>query len=411
MDTTVTFAKEYKRWLALPLSINLIFHPILSSKLKVSSDSGQLNISFGNEPCWFCSCIPILSFLMWPRQHKLNCTPTRFVCGVNDGPKAVFQSKMNQDGDENPNFPPLDKAIVKAVACELVHTTELPLSRLSTADVTARAVDALKKPISSSTVWRILDADAIKPWQYKYWIFPRDPHFAEKAGVVLDLYAGFWQDELLGDQDYIISADEKTSIQARLRCHPSLGPARGSPMRVENEYERGGALQYLAAWDVRRGYVMGRCEAKTGIVPFGKLVKQVMAQEPYCHANRVFWVTDNGSSHRGQASINRLAQAYPNVILVHTPVHASWLNQVEIYFSIVQRKVLTPNDFASLKEVEQRLLLYEELSNQQPHPFKWKFDRATLEEWLKRLEARQATIQRLECEGLPKTNQGEKLVA
>ena len=136
-----------------------------------------------------------------------------------------------------------------------------------------------------------------------------------------------------------------------------------------------------------------------------------MEQEPYCHANRVFWVTDNGSSHRGQASINRLAQAYPNVILVHTPVHASWLNQVEIYFSIVQRKVLTPNDFASLKEVEQRLLLYEELSNQQPHPFKWKFDRAKLEEWLKRLEARQATIQRLECEGLPKTNQGEKLVA
>ena len=161
-------------------------------------------------------------------------------------------------------------------------------------------------------------------------------------------------------------------------------------MRVEHEYERGGALQYLAAWDVRRGLVMGRCEPATGIEPFGRLVAQVMKQKPYRRAKRVFWIVDNGSSHRGTAAVRRLAQAYANLIVVHTPVHASWLNQVEIYFSIVQRKVLTPNDFASLAEVEQRLRLYEALSNSHPHPFEWKFTRTKLVALLNRLHAYEA---------------------
>jgi hypothetical protein len=188
------------------------------------------------------------------------------------------------------------------VACEAVHQSGLPLSRLSSADIAGQARKALGKAISPSTVWRILAADAIKPWRYKYWIFPRDPHFAEKAGKVLDLYAGYWQGQALGPKEYIISADEKTSIQARLRCHPGLPPASRRVRRVEHEYERGGALQYLAAWDVRRGLVMGRCEPSTGIEPFGRLVAQVMKQTPYRRAKRVFWIVDNGSSHRGRCA-------------------------------------------------------------------------------------------------------------
>ena len=285
-------------------------------------------------------------------------------------------------------FPPLDHALVKAIACEAVHTTGLPLSRLSLTDLAGQASQALGQPISPSTVWRILDADAIKPWRSQCWIFPRDPQFAQKAGRVLDLYAGSWEGAPLGPQDHIISADEKTSIQARRRRHASLPLAPGRPTRVEHEYERGGALQYLAAWDVRRGLVMGRCEPATGIAPFGRLAAQVMEHEPYCAGDRVFWIVDNGSSHRGQAAAQRLTQAYANVILVHTPIHASWLNQVEIYFSIIQRKVLTPNDFADLGEVEARLILYEALANQQPHPFAWKFTRAKLQAWLQRLATR-----------------------
>jgi hypothetical protein len=113
-------------------------------------------------------------------------------------------------------------------------------------------------------------------------------------------------------------------------------------MRVEHEYQRRGALAYLAAWDVHRGQVTGRCEDTTGIAPFSRLVEQVMSAEPYASADRVFWIVDNGSSHRGKASINRMAKVWPNAHLIHLPVHASWLDQAEIYFSVVQRKVVTP---------------------------------------------------------------------
>ncbi len=322
----------------------------------------------------------------------LNCTPIPSNAGVTGGHAATSPWPIKRAANASPLFPPRDRAIVKAVACETVCQTKLPLSRLSTSDLADRTSMALGRSISPSTVWRILHTDAIKPWRYQYWIFPRDPKFSEKAGRVLDLYAGSWEGKPLGRRDYIISSDEKTSIQARIRCHATLptGPAR--PMRVEHEYERGGALQYLAAWDVRRGRVLGRCEDKTGIDSFGRLVDHVMRSEPYRSASRVFWVVDNGFSHRGQAAIRRLRKAYRKAVLVHTPVHASWLNQVEIYFSIIQRKVLTPNDFASSEEVEQRLRLYEELSNREPRPFQWKFDRAALLKILAKLEAKHELV-------------------
>jgi hypothetical protein len=280
--------------------------------------------------------------------------------------------------------------VVKAIACEVASETARPLSRQSLADLTARACRARGKSISRRTVWRILHPDALKPWRYEYWIFPRDPQFAEKAAVVLDLYAGGWEGHPLGPSDHSLSADENTRIQARIRCHPSLGPAPGRHRRVEFESDRGGALQYLAAWEVRRGCVIGRCEPSTGLDPLGRLVTQVMAQEPYRSAARVLWVVANGSSHRGQAAVRRLMQAYANAILGHTPVPASWLNPVEIYLSLVQRKVLTPNDFARWVEVDQRLRLYEELCNQRPRPFQWKFTREKLLHFLDRLEARRA---------------------
>jgi hypothetical protein len=188
-----------------------------------------------------------------------------------------------------------------------------------------------------------------------------------------------------------------SSVPTRRRAFkPAFASIRrwnlGRAARIESEYERGGALQYLAAWDVRRGYVMGRCEPTTGIEPFGRLVAQVLAQEPYRSAKRLFWIVDNGSSHRGEAARNRLLKVDPRIILVHTPIHASWLNQVEIYFSIIQRKVLTPNDFPSLDAVRIRLALYENLSNQRPKPFAWKFNRDQLAALLARIAAREKLL-------------------
>jgi hypothetical protein len=368
------------------------------SRLKSLPDKGPFRISCGNEPPWFCSCINNRWCPTLRPRSGYNCIRARCNGGAAGGPRGTFPWKTSQGGAVRRFFPPLDHALVKGVACELVAETQQPLSRQSLADVTARARKALGKPISRSTVWRILDTDAIKPWRYKYWIFPRDPHFAEKAGPILDLYAGLWQGQPLGPKDHILSADEKTSIQARIRCHPSLPPAPDRPARIEHEYERGGALQYLAAWDVRRGYVMGRCEPTTGIEPFGRLIHQVRAEEPYRSGERLFWIVDNGSSHRGEAAKKRLRQADSRIILVH----ASWLNQVEIYFSIIQRKVLTPNDFADLEAIRLRLALYEELSNQSPTPFQWKFDRTKLAALLTKIEARQMALAdtQLHCLGL-----------
>jgi hypothetical protein len=241
--------------------------------------------------------------------------------------------------------------------------------------------------VSESTIWRWLSQDAIRPWAHRSWIFPRDPDFCAKAGRVLDLYAGTWEGKRLGKRDFVLSADEKTSIQARIRKHPSTPPGPGRAMRVEHEYARGGALAYLAAWDVHRGKIHGRCEPTTGVAPFDALVRQVMASEPYASARRVFWVVDNGSSHRGEASIERLEGAYRNLRLIHLPLHASWLNQIEIYFSIVQRKVLTPNDFASLDEVADRLLAFERRYEQIARPFEWKFTRDDLARLMRRLSS------------------------
>jgi DDE superfamily endonuclease len=342
-----------------------------------------------NAPPWRACYIASRCYRTPRRPRASTCDRVPSASGAGGGPAAPSPWKTNRGAGASPIFSPLDRATVQAIACETVFQTQQPLSRQSVADLTARAQVALGKPISRSTVWRLLNAAALKPWRYEHWIFPRDPQFAEKAGVVLDLYAGLWQGEPLTAADCILSADEKTSIQARRRCQPTLGPAPGRCRRVEHEYERGGALQYLAAWDVRRAQVFGRCEPTTGLAPFGRLVADVMGQEPYRSAARVFWVVDNGSSHRGQRAERRLREAYPNAILVHTPVHASWLNQVEIYFSLIQRKVLTPNDFASLAEVELRLRLYEELTNRQARPFDWKFTRTQLERLLRRIEARQ----------------------
>jgi len=341
-----------------------------------------------NGPPWCCSWRNNRWCPTARRHNRYSSIRVQCSGGAAVGPRKTLPWTTSRDGAARQIFPPLDHALVKAVACELVADTKQPLSRQSLADVTARSRNALGKPISRSTVWRILATDVIKPWRYKYWIFPRDPQFADKASPILDLYAGLWQGQPLGPKDYILSADEKTSIQARRRCHPSLPPAPRRPAYFENEYARGGALQYLAAWDVRRGYVIGRCEPTTGIVPFGRLVKQVLAEEPYRSSARLFWIVDNGSSHRGAASTKRLQQVDSRIILVHTPVHASWLNQVEIYFSIIQRKVLTPNDFADLEALRLRLALYEELSNHHPTPFQWKFDRTKLTALLAKIEAR-----------------------
>jgi transposase len=284
-------------------------------------------------------------------------------------------------------FTPTQVAQVKALACTPPEQAGLPLSRWSVSELAAEAVgQGIAETISPATVGRWLAADAIKPWQHRSWIFPRDPDFKTKAARVLDLYARRWHGRALREDEYVISADEKSQLQALRRRHASLPPAAGRTRRVEFEYTRGGTLAYFAAYDVHRAHVIGQIAPKTGIEPFSKLVEQVMNTEPYASAKRVFWVVDNGSSHNGQRSIERMRQAWPTTTLVHLPVHASWLNQVEIYFSIVQRKAISPNDFPDLDDLAARVLAFQDRYNTTASPFDWTYTRADLNAFLKRLD-------------------------
>lgn len=283
------------------------------------------------------------------------------------------------------------RAEVTALACELPATTGVPLSRWSASELAREAVTrGIVEQISGVTVWRWLSEDAIRPWNYRSWIFPRDPEFQAKAGRILDLYQGRWQGKLLHPGDFVVCADEKPSIQARARKHPTLPAMPGDGLKVEHEYERRGALCYLAAWDVRHARIFDRCAPKDGIEPFDALVDQFMSVEPYKKARRVFLIVDNGSAHRGKRSIDRLQGAWPNLVLVHTPIHASWLNQAEIYFSVVQRKVVQPNDFENLDILEQRLLAFGRRYEQISQPFQWKFTRHDLDKLLAKLDAPQS---------------------
>lgn len=262
---------------------------------------------------------------------------------------------------------------------------QLPFSRFSTVDVAKVAInEGLVDSISPSTVWRWLDEDAIRPWYQQTWVFIRDKQFLQKASVVLDLYQGFFEQQPLTEADFLISADEKR-IQALL-IREREAPKPSQMARYDYEYERKGVLTYLAALDVNHGNVIGRTSESNGIEPFMKLVSDVMTEPPYCDAKRVFWLVDNGCAHHPSTFPERLSAYYPNAIAVHLPKHASWLNQIEIYFAILSRKFLHPNNFDSLEELAWKLLSFEAIYSENATPFNWRFTKDDLRERLQKID-------------------------
>ena len=226
-----------------------------------------------------------------------------------------------------------DRAAVVALACQLPAATGVPLGRWTgpelAAELTARE---LARPMSASSVLRILAEHPVKPWQYQSWIYPRDPDFEAKAKVIVDLYQGCYQGEPLGPGDRILSFDAKPQINARSRLHPTLPAAPGRPVRYEHEYKRKGSLTLLACLDVHTGQVFASTPPPPGSSSSWTSPGRSWPAPEYKNAPRVFVIVDNGSDHRGQAAISRLARAHPNAIMIHTPVHASWLNQRDLLF-------------------------------------------------------------------------------
>lgn len=362
------------------------FHPLNFFKFRRPFAGARLRTARFAERSWR-NCWPLNrpSQALRPPGGWVS-TSSLYASGDAGGPRTALVFKTCHARGTPGFFPPKLITIIKSIACELPAQHNQPLSRLFVPDI-LRIVLAEKHvdSISASSIWRILDEDALKPWRHHSWIWSRDPLFFERAAPVLDLYQGIWKGRRLRADEYVISADEKTSIQARIRLHPGEIHADGRGQRVEHEYDRGGAWTYLAALDVHRAKVSGRVDSSNGIAPFDLLVAQVMGREPYASARRVFWIVDQGSSHRPATFPERLHQQFSNATAVILPVHASWLNQIEIYFSILQRKALTPNDFTGLKAVAERIREFEKLFMRTAEPFHWNFTRDDLRALLKKM--------------------------
>lgn len=312
--------------------------------------------------------------------------PTPSSNGARSGVCTVFSWTITRVPGGRRFFPPTQIAAIKAVACELPAKLDLPFSRLSLSELQDYLLkQEVVEHISIGKLWTVLDEDAIRPWYHRSWLFPRDPQFVEKAGPILDLYQGTFEERTLRAREYVLSFDQKTSIQARCRKHAAVAAGVGYPQLVEHEYERQGALNLLACLDVQNGQVWGQCYVRKRRAEVEAFVNELFAREPYASAKRIHFILDNCSSQHPSTFPNWMKQHYPNVRLHYLPTHASWLNQIELYFSIVQRKVLTPNDFCDLDALEVRLLEFQKLYNRKARPFNWHFTRADLEERLRGL--------------------------
>ncbi len=312
--------------------------------------------------------------------------PTPSSNGARNGAGTGFTWTIIPALDDRRFFPPTPIAAIQALACELPAKRDLPFSRLSLGELQDYLVQQeVVAHISIGKLWTVLDEDAIRPWYHRSWLFPRDPQFLEKAGPILDLYQGRFEARALRAREYVLSFDQKTSIQARHRQHASVASGPGYPQLVEHEYERQGALNLLACLDVHSGQLWGQCYLRKRRAEVEAFVNELFAREPYASAQRIHFILDNCSSQHPNTFPTWVKQHYPKVRLHYLPTHASWLNQIELYFSIVQRKVLTPNDFRDLAALEARLLEFQKFYNRKARPFNWNFTRADLEARLRGL--------------------------
>jgi transposase len=213
----------------------------------------------------------------------------------------------------------------------------------------------------------MLACHQLKPWRFQMWLSPRvarDAAFAECVGRLCQLYT-----RPLAAHERVICADEHTSIQPRPRLHKTRACVAGQVTQVEHEYRRCGALNLLAAIDTRTGQVWGEIAERKRQIEFLALLAQIEAALPES-VTKVYLVVDNVRMHTGKQVLAWLEQ-HPRFELVHPPVHCSWMNQIEQWFSILVRKRLKIADFASKEHLSERLEAFIREWNERAHPFHW----------------------------------------
>ena len=255
------------------------------------------------------------------------------------------------------------------LACELPDAADRSLSLWTCAEL-ARTLrrDGIVESISPQSVQRILGSHRLKPWRVHYWLspkVPRDAAFREAVLALCDLYT-----RPLEAYERVLSLDEKTSIQPRPRTAPNRPALPGGvPVHVEHEYSRRGAVNLIAAFDTRSGEVIGICRKRKRQVEFIELLEEIDRLTPQ-EITVIHLVCDNVITHKGKLTRAWFAK-HPRFRMHFTPVHCSWMNQVEQWFSILQRKRPTVPNFADLDDLVDRITAFIAEWNAAAHPFKW----------------------------------------
>jgi DDE superfamily endonuclease len=290
------------------------------------------------------------------------------------GPNAFWPSAWT--GSQTPLaagprvvFPPEVAIHVVRLACERPDPLGRSLSQWDCTELARQLIaEGLVEEISAATVRRILAAHQLKPWRQHVWLYPKQPRDAACYATVSELIALYTQP--LRPDELVLSVDEKTSLQPRPRLAPTL-PAQPQniPNRHEHEYQRAGALNLFAAFDTRSGKVYGYCAERKRQREFIAFLEVLDAEIDEC-IRIIHLVCDNVSTHHGK-EVTRWFANHPRFVVHFTPVHCSWMNQVEQWFSIVQRKRLRIVDFDSKDHLRQKIEQFIQEWNQHAHPFNW----------------------------------------
>jgi transposase len=265
-------------------------------------------------------------------------------------------------------FPPEVAVHLVKMACEMPDRLGVSLSQWDCVELGRKLVaDHIVESISPQTVGRILNHHRLKPWRHHLWLspnVPRDAAFAASVQHIVDLYT-----RPLESHEVVLCADEKTSLQPRTRRSPTLPAKPDLPVRVEHEYQRKGALNLFAAFDTRTGKVYGYTAERKRQKEFIEFLEQLDREVP-AEKTTIHIVLDNLRMHKGKQVQAWLAR-HPRFVFHHPPVHCSWMNQVEQWFSILQRKRLAIADFADKAALAERLMAFVSHWNEHAHPFNW----------------------------------------